>query len=609
MSTVNHHIKGFLEYYIGLDQPQYAVLLSGKWGSGKTYFINRFKDNYTDCKYIHVSLFGLKSKEDIHKQIIFKLFGINDNKFVKAMSALGNISKGLLNKYTGVNIGLADIPFEMVLNREQNKNVVFVFDDIERIDAGIKEVLGYINVLVEELNQKVILLANEDEIHQQEYNDFKEKTIGKTFEIEQDFNIAFTTFLNELKNSKVMLQNNQSVIKTVFGMAGYKNLRSLRQGMMDFDRLMNLFDDKFKNHTELMIEIIQIFFALIFETKSGKLDIHALQEITMLRVGRMLNKEKSDEELTPIEKVFKKYSFLSYELLLSNENWIDFFTKGILSLEEISTALNRSRYFLQEQREEWVKLWHYMWLEEDEFQNALQETREKIVKNEYVKPVVVLHIAGILLSLSDRRMIVDSKKNIIDDLKKYIDLNTKKWDGLEKVDHHELSWNHSGLGFMSDETEEFQFIKDYLVDKAEDVRREGLKEKGSLLITYLNENKIYEFADMLIVEKNKEILYRLPVFKYIESKVFFDALLQVENKNMRDVFDILKNRYTFQSIIAYQKESVLEELDFWKKIANIVNAYAVEVPYKIKDVWIKTHFKIIVENDIIQNIEKEKNYG
>ena len=39
----NKHIKEFLNYYIGLPNPQYAVLLKGKWGSGKTHFINEYK--------------------------------------------------------------------------------------------------------------------------------------------------------------------------------------------------------------------------------------------------------------------------------------------------------------------------------------------------------------------------------------------------------------------------------------------------------------------------------------------------------------------------------------------------------------------------------------
>ena len=42
----NKHISQFLDYYCDnkkLSNSQYAVLLKGKWGSGKTHFINNYK--------------------------------------------------------------------------------------------------------------------------------------------------------------------------------------------------------------------------------------------------------------------------------------------------------------------------------------------------------------------------------------------------------------------------------------------------------------------------------------------------------------------------------------------------------------------------------------
>ena len=46
---MNEHIESFLDHYIDLAvAPEYAVLLTGKWGSGKTFFIKNFlalKDN------------------------------------------------------------------------------------------------------------------------------------------------------------------------------------------------------------------------------------------------------------------------------------------------------------------------------------------------------------------------------------------------------------------------------------------------------------------------------------------------------------------------------------------------------------------------------------
>ena len=40
MENINQHIDDFLKYYCELQSPQYAVMLKGKWGSGKTFYIN-----------------------------------------------------------------------------------------------------------------------------------------------------------------------------------------------------------------------------------------------------------------------------------------------------------------------------------------------------------------------------------------------------------------------------------------------------------------------------------------------------------------------------------------------------------------------------------------
>lgn len=39
----NKHIIDYLNDYIQMSAPRYAVLLKGKWGCGKTYFIQNLK--------------------------------------------------------------------------------------------------------------------------------------------------------------------------------------------------------------------------------------------------------------------------------------------------------------------------------------------------------------------------------------------------------------------------------------------------------------------------------------------------------------------------------------------------------------------------------------
>ncbi|ADR32925.1 KAP P-loop domain protein [Sulfuricurvum kujiense DSM 16994] len=606
-TAVNHHIKDFLEYYIALDQPEYAVLLSGKWGSGKTFFINQVTEKYQDSKNIvKVSLFGLKSKEDIHKKVLLKLFNIDDTHDV---SVTARVVGQVLKKFTGIN--LSDMPMGWALKQEGNQNAIFIFDDLERTGIELLELHGYINELTETHKQKVILLADEDKLKDDEkYILFKEKTIGKTFQIEQDFDTVFSSFLNGLKHSKEILQNNQSVIKSVYETAGYNNLRSLRQGLLDFDRLINYFEPKFKNHAELMTEIIQNFFVFTFEIKSGKLDIQTLQEMTMLRVGRMLNEEKSDDKLTPIEKVFHKYSFLSYELLLSMESWIDFFTLGILASERITDDLNRSRYFFREEREEWLNLWYFRELEEEEFQIALKSTLDKLERNEYSDAEIVMHITGILLRLSANRLYQNTEADIVQTMKEYIDRNRKNWDDIYTVDDFRIEQSGFGLGYQNEEMDEFKEVKNYLLEKAKETMYEDLSAQGERLLKYLEENNISMFMEMLSETRN-DILYRLPVFQNLNPEDFVETLYHVKNQHFRSVVKTLLIRYDQVGWGVYFP--LLEELDFWKSVCQIIRGEIEDKPINIKVTWLKYLNESIEEKIIrkiekqMQHIEKEKN--
>ncbi|MFY9143558.1 P-loop NTPase fold protein [Sulfuricurvum sp.] len=606
-TKVNQHIHEFLDYYIKLDKPEYAVLLSGKWGSGKTFFIENFIENRRKKNnVVKISLFGLKTKEDIHKKVIFKLFGLDNHHNVKIIVKSVGFA---LNKFVGIK--LIDMSMEWALKQAGNQNAIFIFDDLERANIELTELHGYINGLTEKHKQKVILLADEDKLNEDEkYLLFKEKTIGKTFQIEQDFKIAFATFLDELKNSKVILQHNQSVIESVYETAGYNNLRSLRQGLLDFDRLINHFESKFKNHVELMTEIIQIFFALTFEIKSGKLDIQTLQEITMLRVGRMMNEEKTDEELTPIEKVFHKYSFLSYELLLSMESWIDLFTLGILPSERIKQDLQRSRYFFREEREEWINLWYFRELEEDEFKNALEDTLKKLQYSEYLTPEIVMHISGILLNLSANGLYSKTKMEILHDMKTYIDTNRKKWDNIYTVDDFNIDDSAFGLGYHQGETDEFHEIKNYLLEKAKETIYEDLPSQGEQLLNILKENDISLFKEMLSKSRDS-ILYRLPVFQNIDPKMFVESLSCIKNKDFRYVINTLIGRYDQVGWGEYSL--LLVELDFWKIVYETINTDIQNMPVNIKMVWFKRLNQSIEEKIVrkmekqIQHMEKENN--
>jgi predicted AAA+ superfamily ATPase len=73
----NDHVWDYLTYYLGLPHsPNFAVLLSGPWGVGKTFLVKRFLAKYFEGQkdqYVYVSLYGLRLLKKLTMHC-FKLF-------------------------------------------------------------------------------------------------------------------------------------------------------------------------------------------------------------------------------------------------------------------------------------------------------------------------------------------------------------------------------------------------------------------------------------------------------------------------------------------------------------------------------------------------------
>jgi predicted AAA+ superfamily ATPase len=84
----NKHILEFLEYYCDPTHDfDYAVMLTGPWGSGKTHllvkeFLQKREESGTS-KYLYVSLYGLSSFRQIEEAFYRKLHPILSSKGMK----------------------------------------------------------------------------------------------------------------------------------------------------------------------------------------------------------------------------------------------------------------------------------------------------------------------------------------------------------------------------------------------------------------------------------------------------------------------------------------------------------------------------------------------
>lgn len=183
-------IVDVLMNYIDENIYNYAVMIDGEWGCGKTYFIKERlcvelekheedkannKSGYKQKGIIYLSLYGVKSLEEISKKILMESY----------LTKTGH-AKGFLKKGTKIAGTMLPMLFDVIkpitgleLESENVSNAlgsflsvkdsILIFDDLERCNCPVNEVLGYINTYVEHDGMKVIIVANQKEIGKSAY--------------------------------------------------------------------------------------------------------------------------------------------------------------------------------------------------------------------------------------------------------------------------------------------------------------------------------------------------------------------------------------------------------------------------------------------------------
>ena len=170
----NITVVKYLDYYIKLPSPpEFAVLLRGNWGCGKTWFIKEYikQKEKKGIKFIYISLYGISSFTEINDLIFEQVHPILGSKGMKITST---IFKGILKSTINFNLNkdpnpeasfspsLSELNLPSFLQNLDDR--IMVFDDLERCKFPIKETLGFINQFSENKLLKVIILGNENEL-------------------------------------------------------------------------------------------------------------------------------------------------------------------------------------------------------------------------------------------------------------------------------------------------------------------------------------------------------------------------------------------------------------------------------------------------------------
>ncbi|MEA5471941.1 P-loop NTPase fold protein [Spirulina sp. 06S082] len=622
---INWHITEYLDYYCGLPQaPEFAVLLKGQWGSGKTWFINNYcegsKTNQKKCLY--VSLYGMTSFSEIEYEFFRQLNPVLASPGVKLA---GKIIKGLIKGTLKIDFdgdgkddGTASIGIPDINLPDYLKNIdgsILIFDDLERCNIEISSLLGYINNFVEYQDFKVILVANEDELVKKSdslknsYQIIKEKLIGKTFNVLPDFSSALKEFINELSDSNLKdFLKNTELIKDLYEQAKYNNLRTLKQIILDFNRISDVLPDKAKKKSDLLQELLKFVTIFSIEIRRGRILAKDIHEFGYEQISRKYKnedtKDKSKEQQIR-EQIVETYTMISFSNSFpSSKWWQDFFDLGIVESQELQQSIENN-FFEDENAPNWVKLWHFTRLSDDEFEYFLKEVKLEFAERKHYDLDIIKHIAGIFFDFSELKFYCKTKESILEDTKNYInDLkeNKKIPAKLSRKSEDIFNDNYEGLMFRGRDIKEFQDLLSYIDEVQEQVNIEAMPSRAEKLLSIMQSN-VGNFKKMITLNNDSDSIYcNIPILKYIEPNDFITKLLTMNYEDQLRVFWNLSDRYKFDSI---NNEKLFLEIDWLKAIRDLLADRANQEQGKISKYKLE-ELKKYLENEVINKLESSQ---
>ena len=222
-----------------------VIMLSGKWGSGKTHFwqkqiqtVLENKDKKIPNHY--VSLYGKTSIQEIKNEIFLKVFeSVDSYEVIEKGKALAKNTVGLATSFfgaisvLGVNLDLSkvtDKPFEKLENvlddkklkktiEYLNSGAIICFDDFERKskDIDLNDLFGFITQLTLNFDCKVVIILNDDVFDGEEkkiFSNVKEKSVSKFLKYEPSIKELFETIFSD-KRYRVLDGHKEIILKTI----------------------------------------------------------------------------------------------------------------------------------------------------------------------------------------------------------------------------------------------------------------------------------------------------------------------------------------------------------------------------------------------------------
>lgn len=607
MSNSNKHIEEFLDYYLNVEQsPDYAVLITGCWGSGKTYFIRQYLEGkgaagkdvvktfdwLTDCeKYavVYVSLFGAKNREEMDKRVLEKLHPILSSEYLKSIpTAVSTIAK-LLKEYS-VNPALkatgavAEIatPFlaEILPNiikgkRGKLKGTVVVFDDVERADMPLPELLGYLNEYVEHLHVPCILLADKDKWEEAQkcqedkstlhhLSSTKEKIIGKEFQIQTSFDEVWNVWFDEEKHflgDKVwrLLNEYHDVIAQVFELSEKTNYRSLKHSLFDFHRFVENIQNDFLTNPEFNSLLIADFFAHQYAYYLGMFSATDVGQSNAWQRGfaeamrkRARDKQENIEEKYPLlpyetfEKKFQNLNRLTYAQITNDyykqwlQIWEHWFKYNWVNSDRLNEIVYNSIWFKQKDNYYLNKMYEWFMLDDESGDKAMNAFEKALETKTLNSPISIMCLCSKLYWLAQRNVFKEDYIGFCHKMESYVNLakNELLYENVDDWTQHTML--DSSYSDCAEKLNDLQAIlKNIMACKKEEHKQRQIELFLANLLSEnqaLSEHTCEELEHEHLDEKDFNLCD-------IKPEQFCEIYRKIETHNKTRLFNALGRRY------------------------------------------------------------------
>ena len=538
-----------------IQQPNtdYAYMLTGAWGSGKTYFwkhivVPRLQEQANSGDLIaYVSLYGLEKAEEIRSAVFTQLHP-RLAKAGKYASMLAPMLGGLLGVQSPESEKVSEVLSGFVGRLDNGKQLIICFDDLERTPMPIEIRFGQINQFVEHAGAKVVILCNEREIkenHRPTYEKTKEKIIRITRAFSCDPMTALPAIVAEFAADPAyhdFLTANHDLIADILNQSGLKNLRALKYAMLVLQTAYGGLLRASQTDTAVIRDYLRILFAITLDLQ--EFEIGAADARSFLTEGNMAifmaYAKKGDEEKNSLAAFGERYGFSGLETNLpTSVAFVELIETGYLDFEKLRAEIDvRKTAKTSGKQAVDAIIGGWFTLPNDAIRRTVSAALEAVRNGEVKTPQRLHNLANALDWMSREGVAGIMDGTAQSAFGEGISNPSMDWTTIEREMLFLKHSPHPG----EQETELGKYVREEILNADLAFRDSKLKEDFNEAFNALGEDPEY-FSDFLRNEQGKGIGSH-PIASFISPTSLSDALFSATNEARFAISGAFRLRYS-----------------------------------------------------------------